>query len=230
MEFKVVEIFDSIEGEGKRAGIPATFIRLAGCNLHCSYCDTEYALLDGSEPCKYNVLTADEITAKMNSKFKRVTLTGGEPLTSKDCDELVSMLLAEKFEVNIETNGSVDINKFKSKIKNTDDTLLFFTVDYKLISSGSNEKMLMQNFTSLNPGDVIKFVVGSNDDNLQMIDFVKKLTPLYKTMPHIYIGAVYGKYDLQRIAETILNTDELKNAKLQLQLHKIIWGENAVGV
>ena len=89
---KVVEIFDSIDGEGIRTGQAVSFIRLAGCNLRCSYCDTLYALFGEKEPCDYTEMTAREIANKVNPVFGRVTLTGGEPLIHKDVEELIEIL------------------------------------------------------------------------------------------------------------------------------------------
>ena len=102
---KIVEIFDSIDGEGIRTGQPATFIRLAGCNLRCSYCDTAYALFGEDEPCVYEEMTVDEVVKKVNPNYRRVTLTGGEPLISPEAAELVTRLIENGVEVNIETNG-----------------------------------------------------------------------------------------------------------------------------
>lgn len=231
MEYKVVEIFDSIEGEGKRAGLPATFIRLAGCNLRCSYCDTAYALFDEPEPCEYKNMTIEDVLNKANHSYKRITLTGGEPLISKDIDKLVSALLSEKFEVNIETNGSVDINEFKERLSaDYEEGLLFFTIDYKLASSGSMDKMILDNYKKLKPWDIIKFVVGNDEDINCMVKFMQIIKPLYTVMPYVFIGAVYGLYDLDKLVNTILNTPVLCDAHLQLQLHKIIWDIDARGV
>lgn len=231
MEYKVVEIFDSIEGEGKRAGMPATFIRLAGCNLRCSYCDTSYALFDEPELCEYERMTIDDILIKLNNNYKRVTLTGGEPLISKDIDKLVSALLRKKFEVNIETNGAVDISEFLERIDiDYAEGLLFFTIDYKLVSSGSMDRMIFENFTALKPCDVIKFVVGSGEDVKCMVDFMNTIKPLYTVMPCVFVGAVYGAYDLEKLVKAILKTPVLCDARLQLQLHKIIWAADTRGV
>ena len=130
---KVIEIFDSIDGEGIRTGQCATFIRLAGCNLRCSYCDTVYSLFGEETPCEYTEMTVDEIISKVNMTYKRVTLTGGEPLVHTDSAELVSKLTEIGCDVNIETNGAVDIVDFLSKVPKSDN--LFFTIDYKLPSS-----------------------------------------------------------------------------------------------
>ncbi len=108
--FKVVEIFNSIEGEGKRAGMCASFVRLAGCNLHCSYCDTLYAL----EPCDFTLMTIDEIRQKCTKRA--VTLTGGEPLLAPGIGKLCAALLADGHYINIETNGAADIMEFLQKL------------------------------------------------------------------------------------------------------------------
>lgn len=225
---KVIEIFDSIDGEGIRTGQPCTFIRLAGCNLRCSYCDTLYSLFGEAEPCEYTEMNADEILDKINTRFNRVTLTGGEPLFHKDADKLVAELLVKGVEVNIETNGAVDIAEFSKKIPQSD--RLFYTIDYKLPSSGMSNKMIWENFLSLSPNDVIKYVVGSEEDVALMISVTKKLKNHYEKMPHIFIGAVYGMYDAQKLVDVIMSEPALCDARFQVQLHKIIWDADKRGV
>lgn len=221
---KVVEIFDSIDGEGIRTGQSATFIRLAGCNLRCSYCDTLYALFGEDKPCEYTEMTIEEILARINQAYKRVTLTGGEPLIHEDCGELIAKLSDMDCEVNIETNGAADITKIPRRGK------LFYTIDYKLRSSGMSDKMLWNNFLSLHPNDVVKFVCGSMEDIEQMIEIVKKLKPHYKKMPHIFIGAVYGKLEYKTLVDVILSEPCLADARFQIQLHKVIWDPDERGV
>ena len=221
---KIVEIFDSIDGEGIRAGQPATFIRLAGCNLRCTYCDTTYALFGEETPCEYTEMTIEEIVSKVNRNYNRVTLTGGEPLVHKDSVKLIKKLMDIGCEVTIETNGAADITNIPR------DDKLFFTIDYKLPSSGMDDKMIWDNFLNLKPCDVIKFVVGRDEDIELMIETVKKLRKLYKEMPHIFIGAVYGMYDNSDLVNVILSEPVLSDARLQLQLHKIIWDPNERGV
>ena len=170
---KIIEIFDSIDGEGIRTGQSATFIRLAGCNLRCSYCDTVYSLFGEETPCEYTEMTIEEVISKVNANYKRITLTGGEPLITPESSKLVSRLTEMGYEVNIETNGAVDIIEFLKKIPHSEN--LFFTIDYKLPTSGMTDKMIWNNFLNLRPCDVIKFVVGSSEDIAQTIDIVKKL-------------------------------------------------------
>jgi len=224
-KYNIIEIFDSIEGEGKRAGAPATFIRLAGCNLRCAYCDTTYAM-EGN----YQTRDIDDILLQVKKGgFSRVTLTGGEPLTAPSVEVLIHQLLTCGNEVNIETNGSIDVKYvleyLESKVHDPA-RKLFFTMDYKLPSSGVTGNMLLSNFSVLRPWDVLKFVVGSQSDIEHMVDFLHSLT----SQPQIYIGAVYEKYDYKKLVSAILKTPELKDAKLQLQLHKIIWDPNERGV
>jgi len=225
MTYKVVELFDSIEGEGKRAGKPATFVRLAGCNLRCTYCDTTYAF--GNE---FEEIPLQNILAHIKKRlYRRVTLTGGEPLATPGVEVLIHEMLLIGCEVNIETNGSVDISPLFQHLQNVNcnpGQNLFFTMDYKLPASGVSDKMHLPNFPKLCPWDVLKFVVGSEEDVTYMQSYIKTLT----STPQIYIGAVHGQYNLQTLVQTILETPELANATLQLQLHKIIWDASERGV
>lgn len=225
---KVVEIFDSIDGEGIRTGQPATFIRLAGCNLRCTYCDTLYALFGEKEECKYTEMTIDEIAERVNPVYKRVTLTGGEPLIARDSDELCARLIGMGCEVNIETNGAVDIADFIQRVPDTD--RLFFTIDYKLPSSGMSDKMIWSNFLCLKEYDVIKFVIGSREDIRVTCDIMAALKKHYKKMPHVFLGAVYGRLDMQELVDAILTEPALCDVRLQVQLHKIIWSPDERGV
>lgn len=225
---KIIEIFDSIDGEGIRTGQPATFIRLAGCNLRCSYCDTVYSLFGEDTPCEYTEMTIEEVISKVNMNYKRITLTGGEPLVHKESIPLVRKLLDLGCEVNIETNGAVDIKEFTDNLGSRDN--MFFTIDYKLPSSGMTDKMIWDNFLNLNQSDVIKFVVGSDEDIQLTIGIVERLKKHYSTMPHIFIGAVYGMYDMQKLVKIILKEPVLSDARFQIQLHKIIWDPDMKGV
>ena len=169
---KVVEIFNSIEGEGKRAGLPCTFIRLYGCNLHCSYCDSRYACDDNV----YETLSVEDIVNKVQDiGCYAVTITGGEPLMHPDVDTLISKLCNEGYWVNVETNGT-----FVPRVRHNS---LFYTVDYKTNASGMTDRMIMDVFDQLEVHDVLKFVVGSEEDLIQAMEFANKL----KSLPRIYI-------------------------------------------
>ena len=225
---KVVEIFDSIGGEGLRTGQTAAFIRLAGCNLRCSYCDTLYALFGEDEPCTYTEMTVNEVFDKVNKSFKRITLTGGEPLLHAESVQLCNMLADSGCEVNIETNGAVDIESFLEKISRKDK--VFFTIDFKLPSSGMTDKMLWHNFEALRPCDVVKFVVGSDEDAQMMLDVTKKLNSIYNEKPHIYAGAVFGSYEPSKLVDLITGEPDLYDVVFQLQIHKVIWAPEMRGV
>lgn len=226
--YKVSEIFQSIDGEGIRTGQPVNFIRLAGCNLRCSYCDTAYALFGGEEPCRYETLSADDIAKRLNPLFKRVTLTGGEPLAARGASALAERLLKEGYEVNVETNGAVDICGFLSGLPGREN--LFFTIDYKLPSSGVSDRMIWNNFLKLTPRDAVKFVVGSDEDFSCMLSVVGKMRRHYEIMPQIFVGTVFGRYDLKMLTERMLSEPLLCDAKVQIQLHKIIWDPDERGV
>lgn len=225
---KIVEIFDSIDGEGIRAGKTASFVRLAGCNLRCAYCDTLYALFGEDEPCLYKEMTVDEVISKINTDYKRVTLTGGEPLLHTESAELVKRLLERGVEVNIETNGAADITEFSAKLPDTEG--MFYTIDYKLPSSGMTDKMLWHNFKNLRPVDVVKFVVGSDEDVYVMKSVMERLLKIYEKMPHIYAGVVFGDYEPSRLVEHILAEPLFKDIVFQLQIHKVIWNPEERGV
>ena len=218
---RVVEIFDSIDGEGIRAGELATFIRLAGCNLRCTYCDTPYALkwCDGQEmPLDAVLRTVKEIGNK------NITLTGGEPLLTAHGVELAVALAKEGYLVNIETNGSIDIRPVQ--IERT-----VITMDYKTPSSGVEDAMLLDNLHRLRGQDVLKFVAGESD----LPRLKELLTEHYPVQsPYIYFSPVFGKIEPERLVEFL---KELRSAgintrkmRVQLQLHKYIWNPNKKGV
>ena len=201
-------------------GQPAVFLRLAGCNLRCTYCDTAYSWGD-----EYIVMTLGEIMLRIKKTgISRVTLTGGEPLCAPNVGTLVGEMLSAGMEINIETNGSMDIKDLRNN--RTDTSNLFFTIDYKLPSSGQTKHMCIENYDQLLTCDVLKFVVGSDEDMSHMLSFVKTI----KSKPQIFMGVVYGKYDMQKLVSVALETPQLVDAKIQVQLHKIIWNENERGV
>ncbi len=223
---KVVEIFDSIEGEGKRTGQTATFIRFAGCNLRCSYCDTTYALFGEKEECIYTNMSINEIIEKVNPEWKRVTLTGGEPLIQEGIDALIQKLCDMGCEVNIETNGTVNTQKY------SDNPNVFVTIDYKLPSSVESGKMDINNFTALDKNDVIKFVAGSIEDINTMENIVAKLKSVYSQdeLPIMYAGTVFGKIEMSTLVDAIVRSKILKDVIFQLQIHKFVWNPDERGV
>lgn len=227
----ISEIFSSIDGEGSRAGYLATFIRTVGCPLRCSYCDTKYAF-QPDETTKDMTIEDIVNTCKKLGNF-RITLTGGEPLIQKDINNLIEALLLNRFEVNIETSGSVifDMNNASEIINNAYATgSLFFTYDYKCPSSGMTDKMQSIIFKNLGTNDIVKFVVGSNEDLDCMKKVVTNLENIYTYFtPKYYVSPVFGNIEPSYIVD-YLKKNNLQQVRLQLQLHKIIWDINKRGV
>lgn len=221
MDFKVVERFVSINGEGRRSGQLAIFIRFAGCNLNCSYCDTLWA---NEKDVSYELISSKDIYDYIKSqKIKNVTLTGGEPLMQKGIVELLKVLSKDKeLYVEIETNGSVLLDEFLD-IENSPS----FTMDYKLPSSNMENKMALDNFRYLTNKDTVKFVSGSIEDLEKAKEIIKKYNLVNTT--NIYISPVLGKINLDTIVEFMKN-NKMNGVNLQLQLHKIIWDPNKKGV
>lgn len=216
----VNEIFDSIDGEGLRAGELATFIRLAGCNMRCRYCDTSYALThrDGVE------MTVEDILDKVKKIGNtNITLTGGEPLIHKDVEKLIFLLTFNGFYVNIETNGSVDVSRYLSNNK------VLLTVDYKTVSSGENGKMDMSLLNQLRDTDVIKCVMNSEDKE-DIRCMLKKLT----SHTYIYLSPIFGEIEPSEIVDFMKQLKEegfdVSKMRIQLQLHKFIWDPSKRGV
>lgn len=213
---RVVEIFKSIEGEGKRAGLPCTFIRLYGCDLDCSYCDTDYGRKGGN----YTEYTIDEILDRVKELgVNAVTITGGEPLIHKDVYDLVESLTDENYWINIETNGANKLKIFPSFYP------VFYTMDMKCPSSGMTGFMLKENLSFLGVQDVLKFVVGSEED----LQFAKKIIDENQLSCEIYFSPVFGKIEPSQIVDFILE-NHLDDCKVQIQIHKVIWDPNKRGV
>ena len=232
---KVNEIFKSIEGEGLRTGLAAVFVRLHGCNLRCSYCDTMYAV-EGDD---YRQMNVGEVVAAVESYRSEcgvdaVTLTGGEPMLHAEVDDLLRSLSEKGFRVNVETNGTVPCKwRFPG---------LFYTMDWKCESSGMSAKMRMENLETLGAEDVLKFVVGSVEDLEETARVVRELHQrkthgcvdgkTSNTMPHIFVSPVFGKLEYEKIVEWMLSEKVMvqNKARFQVQLHKVIWDPDMRGV
>lgn len=217
---KVVEKFVSINGEGQRAGELAVFIRFKGCNLRCSYCDTMWA---NESDCTYEEMSPKEIHTYIKSTgVKNVTLTGGEPLLQKDMEELLKELLGdEELRVEIETNGAVDLKPFIGEHRPV------FTMDYKLPGSGQEKAMNMENLMLLSMEDTVKFVSGSREDLEHAREIIEEYGLLERT--HVYFSPVFGKIEPVEIVSFLMN-HRMNEARLQIQMHKVIWDPNERGV
>lgn len=220
-EYKVVEKFVSINGEAMKAGELAVFIRFAGCNLNCSYCDTRWA---NTPNVSYETMTEKQILDYViSTKVNNVTLTGGEPLYRDNMELLIDLLLQEKGRrVEIETNGSVDISKYAAMNPRPS-----ITMDYKVGSSGMEKYMNCNNFEYLNKQDTVKFVVGSREDLNTTKKVIEKYELTEKT--NVYISPVFNNIEPAEIVNYMVDNN-MNGVKLQLQLHKFIWDPNMKGV
>lgn len=220
-EFKIAERFISINGEAARAGEPAVFIRFAGCNLECGYCDTKWA---NEADVTYETLSDEEIYDYIKrTGITNVTLTGGEPLVVENIDRLLLMLsLDEELNIEIETNGSVDIAEFKALTDR-----ISYTLDYKLPDSGMEDQMYTGNYNYVDKNDSVKFVVSSlkDLDRAREIIYTYGLTEKTK----VFISPVWSRINPGDIVDYMLEYS-MNNVKLQLQLHKLIWGADERGV
>ncbi|MCY6483341.1 putative 7-carboxy-7-deazaguanine synthase QueE [Clostridium aestuarii] len=221
-QYKVVEKFISINGEGRLSGQLAVFIRFAGCNLKCSYCDTRWA---NEKDVIYELMTTKEIYEYIKStQIQNVTLTGGEPLLQEGMLKLIEKLTEDKeLSIEIETNGSISIKEFADIRKNPPK----ITMDYKLSSSNMEDKMVVDNFNYLRRYDTVKFVVGGSED-LQKVKYIIDKYDLSK-ITNVYISPIFGEINTVEIVE-FMKDNKMNGVTLQIQLHKVIWEPDKKGV
>jgi len=202
---QISEIFHSLQGEGADIGRPTSFIRTAGCNLRCEWCDTKYAWDDGEET------SVEEVIDKVKGfDCRRVCITGGEPLLQEDLIELVDSLLPDH-EISVETNGSMDISKLVERD-------LKVSMDHKTPSSCMEERMKKENLDLLRERDQLKFVISDEED----YEFSKQILEKHEISSDIIFQAEEDG-NLKDLAEHVLE-DEL-DVRVLPQLHKIIWGD-----
>jgi 7-carboxy-7-deazaguanine synthase len=203
------EIFYSIQGETTRAGFPSLFVRVAGCNLECGYCDTVYARLpsSGKEMPIEDII--HEVTLYDN--IDHVTITGGEPLMQANSIDLMNKLIENGYTVQLETNGSISLKNVPNKVRKI--------VDVKTPSSGHSSSFLFENLKYLNNSDELKFVILDIDDYRFSVEFIKNNIHDKKVI--INFSPVFGKISGNKLAELIL-IDRLP-VRLNLQLHNILW-------
>lgn len=226
-EFFVAELFSSINGEGVKAGQLAVFVRFAGCNLNCVYCDTAWA---NQKETSYRIMEEQEILKEIQKTgITNITLTGGEPLQREGIKELLYQLLSVRdFFVEIETNGSIALKDYQEFIRqNNVLERLTFTMDYKLPQSGMEQEMCLENLKVLTAKDTIKFVCSDKKD-LQRAEEIIKDYHLTERC-HVYFSPVFGKIDPAEIVE-FMKERRLNGVNLQLQLHKYIWNPEQRGV
>lgn len=208
---KVNEIYASIQGESSHTGLPCVFVRLTGCNLRCSWCDTAYAFHEGRE------LSLDEVMQQVESfSLPLVEITGGEPLMQEDVYPLMEALLEKGYKVMLETGGAIPIDRVPETV--------IKIVDIKCPGSGEDKKNHLQNLEFLSEHDELKFVLLDRADYEWSRDLLKSINPTNQ----ILFSPVYDKLDLKDLSQWILE-DKLP-VRLQTQLHKVIWSKNAIGV
>jgi len=209
---KVCEIFTSIQGESTLQGIPTVFVRLAGCNLKCSYCDTEYARSGGVE------MSPDEIIGRVERmKPRYVCITGGEPLLQRDTPELSERLASIGYLVSVETNGTLDASALPDGVLRV--------IDVKCPGSGEHGRFCTANITGRRETDEFKFVLTDRRDFEFTREFMEKhdLSGVHA----ILLSPVAGKLEPALLADWII--DEMPEARLQLQLHKLVWPDETRG-
>ena len=210
---KINEIYLSVQGESTHTGLPCIFIRLTGCNLRCSWCDTAYAFHEGKN------MSIDEILQKVeNFGIHLVEITGGEPLMQDNVYTLMRRLIEKGYKVMLETGGSISLERVpKDVIK---------IMDLKCPGSGEQEKNNLDNLKLLAPHDEVKFVILDRKDYEWSRDIIKKFK--INETAHILLSPVFDKLELKEMVKWILE-DRLP-VRLQTQLHKIIWDKNTIGV
>lgn len=208
MALKVYEIFHSLQGETSRIGLPTVFVRLTGCPMRCTYCDTEYAFSGGS-----NMEIADILAKVATFGTKYVTVTGGEPLAQKECYMLLEALCDAGYSVSLETGGAMDIAPVDARVS--------VILDVKTPASGEDKNMRWENIAHMQAKDEIKFVLCNRAD----YDWAKAKLDELKLAEKcpVLFSPSYHELNPTELAEWVLQ-DKLP-VRLQLQLHKILWGE-----
>jgi 7-carboxy-7-deazaguanine synthase len=213
MNLTVCETFASLLGESTLAGLPAFFIRLSGCNLRCTYCDTTYAYEEGGIRT-----VAALVDAARGSSQRLVLVTGGEPLLQKNIRMLLEGLLRAGLEVMVETNGSLPIQGIDARVRRV--------VDIKCPGSGMDSHNLWANLEILTPRDEVKFIISDQDDFHWALDVATRYR-LADRVP-VLISPVYGALLLSEVAGWIVKSG--RPLRLNLQMHKYIWGPEVRGV
>ena len=209
---RITEIFFSIQGESSHAGRPCVFVRLTGCNLRCTWCDSEYTFTGGER------MSLDDVVAQVKSYgCNLVEITGGEPLAQKEVFELIERLCGDGFEVLIETSGSIDITPVDRRAK--------IILDVKCPGSGEVEKNRWENLSELRPHDEVKFVIADRADYEWARQVIEERKLARWT---VLFSPVWGPMDMKSLAEWML-ADHVQ-ARFQTQLHKHIWGADVRGV
>lgn len=206
-QLRITEIFYSLQGETTRVGLPTVFVRLTGCPLRCSYCDTAYAFSGGQ-----NMTIAEILTAVARHHTRYVTVTGGEPLAQKNSLFLLSALCDAGYEVSLETSGALDVSGV--------DVRVMKVLDIKTPASGEVKKNLWSNLTALHAHDEIKFVLCHESDYIWAKQVLREHNLADKCT--VLFSPAQDQLSPTVLADWILR-DSL-TVRLQVQLHKLLWG------
>ena len=207
MPLMVNEIFSSIQGEANWTGLPCSFVRLTGCNLRCAYCDTPYAYEDGE------LWSFDAIRRRLKElKWKRICVTGGEPLEQRQTPAFITSLLDNGYGVCLETNGSLDISVVDQRCVKI--------MDIKCPSSEMHRHNRSENFDHLGPLDQVKFVIADQTDFQYAVELCRTLSPIV-SVDRILFSAAQGALESRQLAQWILESHT--DARLQVQLHRYLW-------
>lgn len=205
-QLNINEIFYSLQGEAREVGLPTVFVRLTGCPLRCTYCDTEYAFKGK------NILSINEIMTEIQQyNTQLICVTGGEPLAQINCHILLDKLAQEGYQISLETSGSIDISDVNPKVS--------IVMDIKTPSSKESDKNLYSNIAKLQPKDQLKFVIGSKTD----FDWSKNILMQHPTPAGVLFSPVFDAIEPVQLANWIL-ANQL-NVRLQVQMHKLLWGD-----
>ncbi len=206
---KLNEIFFSIQGESSQCGRPCIFIRLTGCKLRCTYCDTKYAYFEG------DMVSIDEILNRIQAyPCRLVEVTGGEPMEQKETPALLSALLEAGYEVMLETDGAEDLSSVPQGVRTI--------MDVKTPGSKMNNPKSAKNLKHLRPGDEIKFVICSEEDYEFSKNFIREHALADKAFT-LLMSPALPQENLTWLPERILR-DALP-VRMQIQMHKVIWGD-----
>lgn len=215
VRLQVTEIYLSVQGESTWAGLPCTFVRLTGCPLRCTYCDTEYAFYGGKR------LELDEVMAQVREiGCPLVEVTGGEPLAQPNCKALLEALVHGGYQVLLETSGAYPIKELPAEVVKI--------LDLKCPSSGECERNLYDNMDFLQVHDEIKFVLGTREDYDWAKDQIRKYN-LTDRVKAVLFSCVFGNLEPAQVIQWMLE-DHLHKVRFQLQAHKFIWPPDMKGV
>ena len=206
MTLNITEIFYSLQGEAREVGIPTVFVRLTGCPLRCNYCDTAYAF-KGNNP-----LSIEQILSEI-AKYKThyVCVTGGEPMAQSNCLHLLDTLIEKGYKVSMETSGSINISKVNKNVS--------IVMDLKTPSSTEQHQNRYENIPLLENKDQLKFVIASRSD----FEWCCGILEDHEILSDVLFSPVYESLRPAELADWIL--EKQLNVRLQVQLHKILWGD-----